>query len=162
MEYRRYRHPGASYFFTLVTRDRQPVLTTEPVRTLLREALASVRVDRPFHIDAMVLLPDHLHTIWTLPEGDSNFATRWRLIKSHVVKAYGQALWQKRYWEHFLRDDLDYRRHVDYVHFNPVKHGMVKAVADWPFSSFHRWVGEGVYPVDWGGRVPDLVGVGRE
>ena len=118
----------------------------------------------------MVVLPDHLHVIWTLPEDDANFATRWRLIKSrfsHAIPA-GESvsnsrltkgergIWQRRFWEHTIRDENDFARHVDYIHINPVKHGLVTRVVDWPYSSFHRLVKLGVYPEDWAGDVANL------
>jgi putative transposase len=130
---------------------------------LLRAAFRSARVRHPFDIDAIVVLPDHLHTIWTLPEGDSDFATRWRLIKATFSRGLPQGervstsrlrksergIWQRRYWEHTLRDEEDLARHADYIHFNPVKHGHVERVQDWPFSSFHRMVRLGLYPEAW-------------
>ncbi len=167
--YRRAEVAGASYFFTVVTERRQPVLLGEDLRVALREAIETVRVKRPFEIDAWVLLPDHLHTIWTLPEGDKDFATRWRLIKADVTRRCGAkyhrpewltarraakrcgTLWQHRYWEHCLRDERDFEHHMDYLHYNPVKHDYVKQVSDWPYSSFHRWVKVGVYRPDWAG-----------
>lgn len=160
--------PGGSFFFTVVTERRQRVLTDEPVRRALREAIQAVRRDRPFQIDGWVLLPDHLHAVWTLPADDDDYATRWRLIKARVTQQLGDAyrnpavmtarrqakgqgsLWQHRYWEHWLRDEADVRHHLDYLHFNPVKHGLVLCAADWPWSSFHRLVEAGVYPRDWG------------
>jgi putative transposase len=166
--YRRARVPGGSFFFTVVTERRQQVLTEEPVRLALREAIRSVRRDRPFQVDGWVLLPDHMHAIWTLPTDDPDYATRWRLIKAQVTQRLGAAyrspalmttrrqakgqgsLWQHRYWEHWLRDDADVQRHLDYLHFNPVKHGLVSRAADWPWSSFHRFVAAGMYPPDWG------------
>lgn len=166
--YQRANVPGGTYFFTVVTERRQAILTDAPIRIALRNAIEQVRATRPFQIDAWVLLPDHLHTIWTLPEGDADFSTRWRLIKSRVTRlcgaAYFQAeylnsyraskqfgtLWQHRYWEHLLRDEADIRHHMDYLHWNPVKHGLVTRPADWPWSSFHRWVAKGVYAQDWG------------
>lgn len=168
-QYRRARVPGGSFFFTVVTERRQRVLTDEPVRQALREAIQSVRRDRPFRIDGWVLLPDHLHAVWTLPADDDDYATRWRLIKARVTQQLGGAyrnpeamtvrrqakgqgsLWQHRYWEHCLRDEADVRQHLDYLHFNPVKHGLVSSAAEWPWSSFHRFVEAGVYPGDWGG-----------
>ena len=133
----------------------------------LRTALGQTRRDHPFTIDAMVVLPDHLHAVWTLPEGDANFATRWRLIKSAFSRslptgerisdsrvAKGErGIWQRRYWEHTIRDETDFSRHIDYVHINPVKHGLVPRVSDWPYSSFHRMVKLGIYPEDWAGDV---------
>ena len=119
----------------------------------------------PFHINAFVVLPDHLHAIWTLPEGDSDFSMRWRLIKvqfsksipniellSKVRRERGErGIWQRRFWEHLIRDDEDYRRHVEYCYINPVKHGLVRRVRDWPFSSFHRDVAAGLFAEDWAG-----------
>lgn len=168
--YRRANTEGGCYFFTVNTLHRQPFLIDEDVRIALRGAIESVREVLPFTIDAWVLLPDHLHCLWTLPEGDADFATRWRLIKARVTQRCGarlardeymtarrkekrqSPLWQNRYWEHQIRDADDFARHVDYVHWNPVKHGQVMCVADWPYSSFHRYVNEGVYPQDWIGR----------
>lgn len=167
--YRRASQPGATYFFTLVTHQRQTILCDEPVRNALRNAIHYVREKRPFQIDAWVLLPDHLHCIWTLPEGDADFSMRWMMIKREVSIAcrdvYRQeelinaskqkhresSLWQRRFWEHQIRDELDFQRHVDYMHFNPVKHGYVDVVADWPYSTFHRYVRQGIYPLDWAG-----------
>jgi putative transposase len=167
-QYRRAHIPGGSYFFTVVTERRQRVLTDEPVRRALREAIEAVRVTRPFRIEGWVLLPDHLHTVWTLPPEDDDYATRWRLIKARVTHNLGEAyrnpavmtarrtakaegsLWQHRYWEHWLRDEADVRHHLDYLHFNPVKHGLASRAADWPWLSFHRYVANGVYAQDWG------------
>jgi putative transposase len=122
-----------------------------------------VRKNRPFHIDAWVILPDHLHCVWTLPPGDDDFTNRWRMIKQRFSKALPmtegrlsvriargeRGLWQRRFWEHTIRDDGDYAAHVDYCHINPLKQGYVKRVADWPYSTFHRYVECGVYPLDW-------------
>ncbi|CAN7643646.1 transposase [Aquipseudomonas alcaligenes] len=171
--YRRALVAGGTYFFTLVTERRQPLLIRPDVRQALREAIIEVRRTRPFHILGWVLLPDHLHAIWKLPEGDADYSTRWKLIKRHVTrtcsahyprpdlwsqhrsnKGHG-TLWQHRFWEHLIRDENDLHRHLDYLHGNPLKHGYVAQVADWPWSSFHRWVERGTYPVDWGGG-PDL------
>lgn len=166
-DYRRSRITGGTYFFTVVTNRRQAVLTTEAVRAALREAIQQARTTLPFQIDAWVLLPDHLHCIWTLPQGDLNFSARWAVIKRHVsgrcvssteslasdskLKRNERSFWQRRFWEHQIRDDDDMARHVDYIHWNPVKHGLVKAVKDWPYSSFHKHVARGLYPNDWGG-----------
>jgi putative transposase len=133
----------------------------------LRTAFRETRQHHPFTIDAIVVLPDHLHTIWTLPEGDADFSTRWRLIKSAFSRnldtpemisqsraAKGErGIWQRRYWEHTIRDDNDLARHVDYIHINPVKHRLVARVRDWPHSSFHRMVRLGTYPEDWAGDI---------
>lgn len=165
--YRRANTPGGTYFFTVVTYRRRGFLCDADVRAALREAITKVRTQHPFCIDAWVLLPDHLHAIWTLPPNDAGFALRWQQIKRLVTRRCGarlhcaawmtqskakhreSTLWQRRYWEHQIRDDLDFERHMDYLHFNPVKHGLVQRVADWPYSSFHRHVAGGVYGEDW-------------
>jgi len=168
-----YRRPGVrggTYFFTVVTHGRQPVLTQDVVRQALREGIAAARAIMPFKIEAWVLLPDHLHCIWTLPEGDSGFSARWGIIKRHVTKRCAarmddshrlsasrrsrreKAIWQRRFWEHLVRDDTDFNHHVDYVHWNPVKHGYARRAADWPYSTFRRYVAQGSYPSDWGGE----------
>lgn len=171
--YRRARHAGAQYFFTLVSHQRRPVLTDAPLRAALRQAIEQVRLRYPFVIEGWVLLPDHLHCLWRLPDGDNDFARRWSMIKrltSQAVSPPGQislsrslrresSLWQRCFWEHCIRDEEDFRRHMDYLHFNPVRHGLVSQVVDWPWSSFHRLVREGVYSVDWGGRADGIEGV---
>jgi putative transposase len=160
--YRRNFLPGGSYFFTVNLFDRRSRLLTEQIE-LLRKAFRYARERHPFSIEASVILPDHLHAVWTLPEGDADYALRWRLIKSTFSRALPQSesvsksrsgksergIWQRRYWEHTLRDETDFAKHVDYIHFNPVKHGHVNRVADWPYSSFHRFVRQGIYPADW-------------
>lgn len=162
--YRRSDIAGASYFFTVNLADRSQSLLTDNI-ALLRSAFEYARKRSPFAIDAVAILPDHLHAIWTLPEGDSDFALRWRLIKTVFSRGlpHGEhrsdsrqsrgerGIWQRRYWEHLIRDETDFTRHVDYIHINPVKHGLVSHVADWPHSSFHRYVQAGVLPVDWAG-----------
>jgi putative transposase len=170
--YRRNFVPGGSFFFTLNLADRRLQLLTDNI-ALLRAAFRYVRTRHPFVVDAIVVLPDHVHVIWTMPEGDADYASRWRLIKSSFSRALPsgervstsrakkgeRGIWQRRYWEHTLRDESDYARHVDYIHFNPVKHGHVRRVRDWPHSSFHRMVRLGVYPEDWAGDVGDDVAV---
>jgi putative transposase len=165
VNYRRNLVPGGTYFFTVTLRDRSSRLLTEHIGSL-RGAIRDVKRKHPFRIDAVVILPEHLHTIWTLPEGDANYPGRWRAIKSaftHAVVKSGVAvkrdekgeyeLWQRRYWEHTIADYEDFRRHVDYIHFNPVKHGWVRQVADWPYSSFHRYLRHGMLPPDWAGCI---------
>jgi len=165
-EYRRSYIPGATYFFTLTTLDRRPILVREPFRSALRQAVIEVRAKFPFESIAWVLLPDHLHTIWKLPETEANFSLRWSLIKQHVTReCIGRAqnarttksrqqrgegtIWQRRFWEHAIRDEADFRRHIDYIHYNPAKHGYVTKPADWPYSTFHRYVHDGIYPPNW-------------
>jgi putative transposase len=173
--YRRNFLPGGSYFFTVNLADRRWALLVDHIG-LLRAACRQVRSRHPFTIEAAVVLPDHLHAIWTLPEGDADFALRWRLIKSAFsLRVPGgeristsrasrgeRGIWQRRYWEHTLRDTDDFARHFDYIHFNPVKHGHAIRVCHWPYSSFHRWVRLGVYPLDWAGAAgDDLAGSGE-
>lgn len=168
--YRRAAITGGSYFFTLVTAGRQPVLCDPDVRIALHEAVHQVRRRWPFTIDAWVLLPDHMHCIRVLPPGDSAFSRRWSVIKrltsqgcaadhgrvattaSSRRKRNEGGLWQRRFWEHSIRDQRDLERCRDYLHWNPVRHGHVARVADWPYSTFHRWVNDGVYPIGWGGE----------
>ncbi len=169
-DYRRVQVEGGTYFFTLVTNRRQPLFLRPEARRVLRSALVRVRSSRSFTLDAAVLLPDHLHLLVTLPPGDADYATRIMLLKKHFTeiaklctalrqgpvtehaKQRGEAgFWQRRYWEHTIRNDKDYGHHLDYMMFNPVKHGLVCKVADWPYSSFHRLVRKGLYPKDWGG-----------
>lgn len=176
MRYRRANTPGGTYFFTVVTYRRRPILCDPAHVRLLREAFATVKQRRPFAIDAFVLLPDHLHCIWTLPADDSDYSTRWMLVKSYFTRRCTpsvkmarspallhkreQTVWQHRYWEHQIRDDRDFERHCDYIHFNPVKHRHVGRVVDWPYSSFHRFVRDGIYPSDWAGNTMLTDGAG--
>ncbi len=152
--YRRTRITGGTYFFTLVTHGRRPVLVDENVRTALRFAIKAVREEHPFLVEAWALLPDHLHCIWRLPEGDADYSMRWakikRLVRHGVGVPAGGEFWQPRYWEHCIRDEDDFARHCDYIHWNPVKHGLVRCAVDWPYSTFHRFVAAGVYSRDWG------------
>ncbi len=172
--YRRANTVGGTYFFTLVTYRRRRILANEQCRKWLRDAIEKTRVNHPFHVDAWVLLPDHLHCIWTLPQEDNDFSTRWNLIKGRFSRLARESLhrhewmtpsktkhrestiWQRRFWEHEIRNDRDYQRHVEYIHYNPVKHGLVKRVRDWPHSTFARYVRNGVYPADWGGQDRDF------
>jgi putative transposase len=159
--YRRNRVPGGTYFFTVTLRNRSSSLLVDGIEEL-RESVRETRRDKPFHIDAWVVLPEHLHAVWTLPPGDDDYSDRWKRIKARFTHRLVEAglpiarnarneydLWQRRFWEHTLRDESDFARHVDYVHYNPVKHDLVEHVKDWPYSTFHRYVRSGVYPVDW-------------
>ena len=162
--YRRTWVPGGTYFFTVNLLDRRRGLLVEHIG-LLGEAFRVTRQARPFEMRAIVVLPDHLHCIWRLPEGDADNANRWAQIKSHVSRRLPKkescsqqrltrrerGLWQRRYWEHLIRDDDDLRRHVDYVHLNPVKHGYVSRACEWPQSSFRQWVVRGIYVREWTG-----------
>ncbi|HLH93824.1 MAG TPA: transposase [Xanthobacteraceae bacterium] len=163
VRYRRNLIPGGTFFFTVTLADRSASLLTDNIASL-RHAFRTTREERPFEIDAIVILPEHLHVLMSLPEGDADFPGRWRRIKSvftrHVVALgvsatrshrgeYG--LWQRRYWEHTIRDQTDFARHFDYIHYNPAKHGWVMRAGDWPHSSFHRYVRSGLLPGDWAG-----------
>jgi len=168
--YRRALIPGGTFFFTVVTEQRARILCEEPARRALRRALRECRDRWPFRIDALVLLPDHLHTIWSLPLGDTDYSKRWAWIKKEFSQAWlsiggceqlisearirrrRKGIWQPRFWEHAIKDEDDYTRHFDYIHWNPVKHNLVQVVCDWPYSTFHRWVRLGVYSSrGWGG-----------
>jgi len=162
-EYRRVHAEGATWFFTvnLAERRANPLLADNV--DLLRQVFRKVKEDHPFKIDAIVVLPDHLHCIWTLPDGDSDYKTRWALIKAGFSRAIPEAerrsesrkargergIWQRRFWEHMIRSQEDFCRHADYIHWNPVKHGWVKRARDWPHSSFSAYVRHGLYPADW-------------
>lgn len=160
---------GSTYFFTVVTYKRQRILCLDKSRQILREAISKIRETHPFEIGAWVLLPDHLHCIWTLPEDDHDYSRRWGGIKREFTKGVAGCfeipcqnlsrrkhregtVWQRRFWEHMVRDDHDLKAHCDYIHYNPVKHGLAKAPRDWPYSTFHRYVREGKYMPDWGAK----------
>lgn len=170
-QYRRAGIPGGTYFFTVVTYKRQPFLTDARCQKNLADVIREVQLTHPFTLDACVFLSDHCHCVWTLPEGDTDYSKRWGLIKARFSKQAKPflekegfcpearsrkrevAIWQKRFWEHVIRDDADLRTHLDYIHYNPVKHGFVEQVQDWPHSSFHPFVSQGMYDVDWGENV---------
>jgi putative transposase len=162
--YRRNRVPGGTCFFTATLRDRGSTLLIDHVAAL-RETYARVARERPFRTDAIVVLPDHIHAIWTLPEGDDDYSARWRAIKAGFVRNLVRAgfpvrrnprgeadIWQRRFWKRTMRDETDYATHCDYIHYNPVKHGFVAGAAEWAHSSFRRFVAAGVYPPDWAGE----------
>ena len=166
-QYRRAFVPGATFFFTVVTHDRRSVFSDSRAVGMLRQAVARARIRDAFEIDGMVVLPDHLHCVWRLPEGDSDFSTRWRYIKSCFTRGHldmggregrrsqsrrsrgERGIWQRRFWEHVVRDEDEYAAYMDYIHYNPVKHEHCDCPHAWPHSSFHRWVREGVYDADW-------------
>jgi putative transposase len=164
-KYLRYRVEGGCYFFTVNFLERKNTLLVDHI-DLLRESVRFCKQKYPFHIDAWVVLPEHMHCIWTLPEGDDDFSNRWKMIKTRFskgvpkdarrskvrIKRGERGIWQRRIWEHAIRDERDYAKHMDYLHFNPVKHGLVDKVIDWPFSSFHRYLKSGVYANDWAGE----------
>ena len=170
--------PGGTFFFTLVTYQRRHIFADASARAHLRRSILETRQRRPFDMPAVVLLPNHLHALWTLPEGDADFSTRWRKIKEGFTRAWlrpsatavevsapsrgreaavtadqqrqgRRGVWQPRYWEHQICDDRDFYRHVDYIHYNPVKHGVCRCPHAWRWSSFHRWAAEGDYDAKW-------------
>ena len=160
--------PGGTFFLTVVTLDRRRIFDYPEGRRILGKAVNQVKGEFPFSLDAWVLLPDHLHAIWTLPKKDTNYGKRVGLIKAHFSRAAKKwlhdeslmnpsrrdrresTIWQRRFWEHTIRDEEDLAKHFDYIHFNPVKHGLVSRVRDWPYSSFHLLVKKGIYSINWG------------
>ncbi|MBX3400161.1 MAG: transposase [Gemmataceae bacterium] len=172
--------PGGTFFFTMVTYNRRPILTSDSSRRLLRESIRQEQSTRPFNLFATVLLPDHWHWIGILPERDSDYSSRIRRIKERFTEWHlasggaeepvsrdqlqhrARGVWQPRFWEHTVRDEDDLKRCVDYIHWNPVKHGFVERPKDYPWSSFHRFVKLGEYPEDWGAVEPRDTIVGAE
>jgi putative transposase len=171
-QYRRNYVSGGIYFFTVVTHERRPFLTTDLARTCLHRAFELEQKKRPFKMLGIVLLPDHLHAIWELPPGDDDYSLRWEKIKEKFTRSFlagggtegkrnpsrqkhrERAVWQRRFWEHTCRDEDDLKRCLDYLHWNPVKHGLVSRVRDYEWSSFHRYVKVGEYDLNWGGENP--------
>ena len=159
--YRRNRVKGGTYFFTVTLKNRRLSLLIDHI-DFLREAVRQTRNDQPFEINAWVVLPEHIHALWTLPIDDDDYSGRWKAIKSGFSRQVAKArnltpnakgrynIWQPRFWEHTIRDDDDYSKHIDYIHYNPVKHGHVSKVQDWQYSTFHRYVEQGLYSPDWG------------
>jgi putative transposase len=166
--YRRWYQPGGTYFFTVVTYRRRPLFRDVVARRLLGQVVRDVAAERPFQTVAIALLWDHVHCLWSLPSGDQDFSWRWKEIKQRFTSAWlanggteaavtpsqaqrgRRGVWQRRFWEHLIRDEDDFEKHLDYIHFNPVKHGHAARPCDWPWSSFLHYVHQGCYPIDWG------------
>ena len=153
-DYRPLRAPGGTYFFTVACAQRHWLFREPRHVSALCDALRSVRASNPFETLALVVMPDHLHCVWRLPEGDADFSVRWEWIKKRVARIVdggspGASVWQPRFWEHLIRDEDDLARHVDYIHFNPVKHGLARRPGDWRYSTFQHHVARGRYTVDW-------------
>ena len=167
-QYIRSHVPGGTFFFTVALLERRRSLLTDHIDDL-RAAFREVRRRRPFEMGAVVVLPDHLHCLWKLPPDDADFSTRWRLIKTRFLNSLPttehlserrqlkgeRGIWQRRFWEHTIRDEADYAAHVDYIHFNPVRHGYARRPVDWPHSSIHRFIVEGLLTPDWAAG-PDI------
>ena len=168
MQYRRADVQGGTYFFTINLAERSKTLLVDEF-DILRENIIKVKKRHPFYLDAMVVMPDHLHMLMTLPKKDNDFAKRWMLIKSGFSRQLPKTerinksrihkgergIWQRRYWEHLIRDDKDYERQVDYIHYNPVKHGYVTRPTCWQYSTIHRHVSDGLLPIDWAENIDD-------
>jgi putative transposase len=166
-DYRRWFREGGTYFFTVVTYNRRNIFSNELARSFLHRAIAEVMAFRPFEMQGIVLLPNHCHCIWKMPDDDENFSVRWQMIKRRFTKSWlnrrgddvpvsvsrtkrgERGVWQRRFWEHLIVDQQDLARHMDYIHYNPVKHRYTRCPHQWEHSSFHRWVREGVYEMDW-------------
>jgi putative transposase len=171
MDYRRAWHPGGTYFFTINLLVRHDNSTLTDNIAALKIAIRKVKLAHPFEIHAWVVLPDYMHCVIELPQGESDFATPIRLIKAYFSKALPitenrsgvrlrrgeRGIWQRRYWEHLIKNEADYQAHVDYVHINPVKHGLVACVKDWPYSTFHQKVAQGIDPNNWGGGMEEAL-----
>ena len=165
-QYRRLLVQGGTYFFTVVTYERKPIFSNKSTINTLWNCISFVNRELPFKIDAIVILPDHLHTIWTLPNGDTDYSKRWQQIKIAFSKQYQpnatgiladslirkreKGIWQRRFWEHLIKDQYDYNIHCDYIHYNPVKHGLADSPQKWKYSSFHSFVKNGFYESNWG------------
>lgn len=165
-DYRRAFLKGGIFFFTVVTYERRPVFREQRSVDLLRQSFQITMATRPFRVDAIVVLPDHLHTVWTLPDEEFDFSTRWKLIKGTFTRYYSgvgedevsesmrtkgeRGIWQRRFWEHAIRDQGDFNQHCDYIHYNPVKHGLVSSPMEWKHSSFRDFVEKGFYSPSWG------------
>lgn len=175
-EYRRIYQNHSMYFFTVVTYKRQVIFNNKNAVNYLRETIRTIKRNHPFSIEAMVVLPDHIHCVWNMDQDDCDYSKRWKLIKMSFTKGFHQpdsqlersasrvrkrerTVWQRRFWEHLIRDESDLHRHYDYIHYNPVRHGYVKSPDEWPWSSFHRFVDNGWYERDWGADEPtELLG----
>jgi putative transposase len=166
-EYRRFYIQGGIVFFTVITNNRARFLCSALARNILRKKILECKERWPFELTAIVLQPDHLHALWTMPSGEDDYSQRWGWIKKEFTKEWlsgggpeefisdfrrrrnDRGVWQPRFWEHQIRDEEDFERHLDYIHYNPVKHGLTTSPKDWPYSSFRKWVAKSVYSLDW-------------
>ena len=171
--YRRSNSKGGTYFFTVVSFKRRPIFTDDAMIHAMRDAVHLVKQQLPFIVDAWVTLPDHIHTMWTLPPNDGDYGKRWGLIKRQVsraceaywapidmlslsnIKRDEKGIFQRRFWAHDIMDDEDFSKHMDYIHFNPVGHGLVKRAVDWKYSTFHKYCKSGLYTIDWSSEFKD-------
>ena len=160
--YRRIYIKGGTYFFTLVTVNRKPLLKSPAHVNILKQAFVTTKDAHPFTMNAIVILPDHLHCIWTLPNDDDNFSKRWQQIKAEFTKqmrlnnfiSTNESVWQPRFWEHLIKDENDLKNHIDYIHYNPVKHGLANSPKEWKHSTFRKYVRNGWYDENWGKSIP--------
>jgi len=166
-EYRRTHVAGGVFFFTVVTYQRIPIFRSPVARALLMESIGEIKRTLSFNMPAFVILPEHLHCIWELPDGDTDYSKRWGMIKRSFTRHWRQrvspnkaisdsrkkkreaGIWQRRFWEHAIRDDKDYENHLNYIHYNPIKHGLVRCAHEWDYSTFQQWRDKGYYPSDW-------------
>ncbi len=157
-KYHRYYLPNSSVFITTVTRKREPIFETPANQELFLQVAENVKCLYPFDLDAYVIMPDHVHMLLSLLEGSSNFSVIIHSLKRNFSWEYKKLwnisgsvrIWQERFWDHLIRNETDYERHMDYIHYNPVKHGQVKSPSQWIYSSFNFWVNKEVYPMYWG------------
>ena len=158
--YKRLYIPGGCYFFTVVTHQRLPLFSEKENIDLLYESFRYTLKKKPFSINAIVILPDHLHSIWTLQDKVANYSTRWQMIKTHFSRKMNckvnniKTYWQPRFWEHLIRDKSDFDNHLDYIHYNPVKHGLVNSPVEWRYSTIHKYIRQGWYEDNWGQQEP--------
>ncbi|MCC5015601.1 transposase [Legionella sp. 31fI33] len=169
VNYRRSFIPGGTFFFTVTLRNRKSCLLVDHIN-LLKDAVQTVKAQHPFLTKAYVVLPDHLHVIWQLPPGDSDYSQRWKKIKALFSKSIHKSalplmrtrhneycLWQRRFWEHAINDETDFENHVNYIHYNPIKHGLVESLHHWPYSSFHHYVRSGRLSKNWANSIPEPI-----
>ncbi|MDZ7803396.1 REP-associated tyrosine transposase [Thiohalophilus sp.] len=160
-DYQRVYVRGGIYFFTVVTANRCPIFNSSSSVDILRNGFRYVKERRPFEMDAIVILPEHLHCIWRMPEDDADFSNRWKMLKGYVTRHLSWVsgnIWQPRFWEHLIRDEEDWRRHIDYIHYNPIRHGLVNDPVVWPFSSYQKYLEIGYYSSGWGKNEPKNIG----
>jgi len=157
-DYRRFYIPNSITFITCVTRDRYPYLKSKSDIDLFFSTLARVKEIKPFELMAYVVLPDHFHWLMKVDQSSGNFSKVMHSIKRNFTQNYKQAhnvqksisIWQRGFWDHVIRDERDLEIHLDYIHWNPIKHGCVNKPSNWPYSTYRDWEGMGIYDLGWG------------